>query len=387
MRFLLVVVLVLALAAAANAGPEVRGAWVTSWSPGMFTPQQIDNTIAAMKKAGLNALFMEVRKCADAYYDSKIEPKGKEVPEGFDPLAYAIEKCHPQGIQVHAWVVVYRAYSGAKTGPTDPNHIVRKRPDWVMLSDTGKNYSGEGMYLDPGVPEVREYLVSIFEDIAKRYNIDGLQYDYVRYPSKSWGYSEAALKHYYADTGTKSKPAPNDPRWCQWRRDQVTRLVRMTHQRVKAVNPKCQISASTICYGGTPSRWEQSTPYAGVFQDWYLWMREGYIDINIPMNYKSEKSARQAKVFRDWIKLSEDWNGGRPVYQGLYSDQNQASDTLKQIEATRKVGQEGFVLFSFNQNSRRDALAAALGAKLGAAPKLRVNAPAVDLPVAKTSTE
>ena len=102
MRFLLVVVLVLALAAAANAGPEVRGAWVTSWSPGMFTPQQIDTTIAAMKKAGLNALFMEVRKCADAYYDSKIEPKGKEVPEGFDPLAYAIEKCHPQGIQAGA---------------------------------------------------------------------------------------------------------------------------------------------------------------------------------------------------------------------------------------------------------------------------------------------
>lgn len=377
MRLLLVVILVLALGAGACAGPEVRGAWVTSWTAGMFTPQQIDATIAAMKKAGLNALFLEVRKCADAYYDSAIEPKGKEVPEGFDPLAYAIEKCHPEGIQVHAWVVVYRAYSGAKTGPTDPNHIVNKHPDWVMLSDTGKNYSGEGIYLDPGVPEARDYIVSVFEDIAKRYNIDGLQYDYVRYPSRSWGYSEAALKRYYAETGAKEKPTAADPKWSQWRRDQVTALVKLTHQKVKAVNPKCQISASTICYGGAPSEWEKTAPYSSVFQDWYLWMRKGWLDINIPMNYKSEKSATQAKTFREWIKLSENWNGGRLVNQGLYSDINPVEDTIKQIHATRKAGQEGFVLFSFNQSKRRDALIEPLGKALGPAPKLRVNESAI----------
>lgn len=379
MRLFLVVVLVLALGAAAAAGAEVRGAWVTCWDDGIFTPQQIDNTIAAMKKARLNALFLEVRKCADAYYESKIEPKGKEVPEGFDPLAYAIQKCHPEGIQVHAWVVVYRAFSGSRSGsgPTDPNHILNKHPDWLMLSESGKKYSGEGMYLDPGVPEARDHIVSVFEDIAKRYNIDGLQYDYVRYPSRTWGYAEAALKRYYAETGAKTKPAADDPKWCQWRRDQVTALVKLTHEKVKKVNPKCQISASTICYGGAPDKWEKTAPYSGVYQDWYLWMREGYLDINIPMNYKSEKNPAQAKLFRDWIKLSECWNGGRPVYQGLYSDINSPAETLQQIEATRKAGQEGFVLFSFNEGKRRQALAAALGAALSPAPKLPVNEPAV----------
>lgn len=377
MKVLLVVVLVLALGAAACAGAGVRGAWVTSWEDGFFTPQQIDATIAAMKKAGLNALFIEVRKCADAYYDSKIEPKGREVSAGFDPLAYAIKKAHPEGIQVHAWVVVYRAWSGSRTGPTDPNHIVKKHPDWVMVSDTGRNYAGEGMFLDPGVPEARDYIVSVFEDIAKRYNIDGLQYDYVRYPGKNWGYSDAALKRYYADTGATARPDRSDPKWSQWRRDQVTALVKLTHDKVKAVNPKCQISGSTICYGGAPNEWEKTAPYASVLQDWYLWMREGWMDINIPMNYKSEKNAGQAKTFRDWIKLSEDWNGGRPVYQGLYSDINPVADTLKQIEATRKGGQEGFVLFSFNQGKRRDAMLGPLGAALGPAPKLRVNEPAV----------
>ena len=376
MRVFLVVISVLALGTAVCAGPEVRGAWVTSWTAGFFTPQQIDDTIAAMKKAKLNALFIEVRKCADAYYDSNIEPKGKEVPEGFDPLAYAIKKCHPEGIQVHAWVVVYRAYSGAKTGPTDPNHIVNKHPGWVMLSDSGKNYAGEGIYLDPGVPEARDYIVSVFEDIAKRYNIDGLQYDYVRYPGRTWGYADAALKRYYAETGAKGKPAATDPKWSQWRREQVNALVKLTHQKVKAVNPKCQISGSTICYGSAPSDWTKTNPYASVMQDWYLWMRQGWMDINIPMNYKSEKNAGQARLFREWIARSEDWNGGRPVYQGIYCDINSPANTFKQIQATRKAGQEGFVLFSFNQGKRRDALVAELGKLLGPAPKLRINEPA-----------
>jgi len=374
-KYVLVVVLVLACAVSACAGAEVRGAWVTSWDDGMFTPQQIDATIAAMKKAGLNALFLEVRKCADAYYDSKLEPKGKEVPAGFVPLAYAIQKCHPEGIQVHAWVVVYRAYSGSRTGPTDPNNIVNKHPDWVMISDSGRNYAGEGIYFDPGIPEARDYIISVFADIAKRYNIDGLQYDYVRYPGNRWGYSDGALKRYYADTGATTRPERNDPKWCQWRRDQVTELVKRTHDKVKAVNPKCQISASTICYGGTSNKWEENNPYVDVLQDWYLWMRQGWLDINIPMNYKSETSARQAEAFRKWIKLSEDWNGGRPVYQGIYSDENTPAGTIAQIQATRQGGQEGFVLFSFNEGKRRDALVEELSKALGPAPKLRVNEP------------
>lgn len=375
-KVLLVVVLMLAIATAACAGAEVRGAWVTSWQPGFETPQQVDATIASMKKAGLNALFIEVRKFADAYYDSKIEPKGPEVPAGFDPLAYTIKKAHPEGIQVHAWVVVYRAWSGGKAGPTDPNHIIKKHPDWVMISDTGKNWAGEGIFLDPGVPEARDYIVSVFEDIAKRYNVDGIQYDYVRYPGKNWGYSESALKRYYAETGATEKPSAGDPKWCQWRRDQVTSLVKLAHDKIKAVNPKCQISASTICYGGSPNDWEKTTPYASVMQDWYLWMRQGWIDINIPMNYHSEKNAKQAQLFRDWVANSEQWNGGRPVYQGIYSDINAPDDVVKQIEATRKGGQEGFVLFAFNPNKHRDAMIDPLRAALGAAPRLRVNEPA-----------
>lgn len=384
MKALLLVVLVLAIATAACAGPEVRGAWITSWQSGFMTQKQVDDSIAALKKARLNALFIEVRKCADAYYDSKLEPRGPEVPAGFDPLAYTIEKAHADGIQVHAWVVVYRAWSGSRD--PGPDQIVAKHPSWVMYDSRANDYAGEGIYLDPGVPEVREHLATVFADIAKRYKVDGIQYDYVRYPGTRWGYSQASMKRYYADTGAKELPWPNDPKFLQWRRDQVTALVKLAHDRIKAVNPKCQISASTICSGRAAKVWEETGPYSSVLQDWYLWMREGYIDINIPMNYRDDSSETRAKEFRDWIKLSEDWNGGRPVYQGIYSDIQAPEDVVKQIEATRQAGQEGFVLFSFNPGKDRDALAEYLGKTLTPAPRLIVNEP-VSVTVTKEVTK
>lgn len=377
MKKAILVVALLALLETACVGQEIRGVWVTSWSRGFITADEADATIAAAKKAGMNALFVEVRKCADAYYYSRIEPRAPEIEPGFDPLGYIIKKAHAEGMQVHAWVVIYRAYSGPRSGPTDPNHIVNKHPEWVLLSDTGRNYAGEGIYLDPGIPEVREYIASVLEDLVKRYNVDGVQYDYVRYPGRNWGYSELALKHYYADTGATEKPRPDDPKWLQWRRDQVTAFVKLARDKMKAVNPNIQISASTICYGNTSSDWTKTEPYAGVLQDWKLWMEKGYIDINIPMNYRSERSASAAKAFRTWVINSERWSGGRPVLQGIYASSNPPEDVIKQIEFTRKAGQEGFVIFAFNQGRRRDSNAEVYGAALGIAPRLAVNEPPV----------
>lgn len=362
-----------AVLCATCAAAEVRGAWVTSWDYGFFTPKEVDSTIAAAKKAGINALFIEVRKFADAYYDSKIEPRGRGMAADFDALAYTIKKAHAEGIQVHAWVVVYRAWCGAKSGPTDPNHIINKHPDWVVLDQDGKNWAGEGIYLDPGVPEVREYIVSVFEDIAKRYNVDGIQYDYVRYPGAKWGYSEAALKRYRADTGATAKPANDDAKWLAWKRDQVTSFVKLARDRIKAVAPKVIISAATICYGGAPSDFTKTSAYADCCQDWKKWMEQGLIEINIPMNYKPETSERSKRSFRGWTDITGKWRGKGVVYQGIDAEGQSAASMLKQIDYCRSVGQTGFVLFPFNAGKRRDEIAPVLGARLAPAPRLAVN--------------
>ena len=346
-------------ASCACADQELRGAWLSAWVQGYYTAEQVDATIASAKKAGINALFIQVRKNADAYYDSKLEPRGSDIAADFDPLAYAIAKGHAQGLQVHAWVNAFRVWT-AKTPPTDLNHVVNLHPDWINKNREGEIRSSEGIYLDPGVPAAREHVAKVILDIATRYDVDGVQWDYIRYPARNWGYSDAALARYCAETGAKDKPAVDDAKWLQWKRDQVTELVKITSEQVRSIKPKLLLSASTIAWGACPSDFTGTEAYAGVCQDWKTWMEKCYIDANLPMCYKKESSEKSAKSFREWLVGLSKWSSGKPVYVGIDVTQNDDAGLLAQIEAIRGSGLGGYVLFHFNQSQRRDLLASAL---------------------------
>lgn len=357
---LCVLVLVVATCASACHAEELRGAWVTAWTSGFFTPEEVDATVAAAKSAGLNALFIQVRKNADAYYKSETEPLGSGIAPDFDPLACVIRKAHAEGIQVHAWMNSGRIWS-PKEPPSDPKHVANRHPEWINKDVKGNTRAGEGLYLDLGVPEAREYVASVAEEIARKYDVDGIHLDYIRYPGKDWGYSAAALSRYYSDAGTTKKPDPGDPKWMQWKRDQVTDLVRRVRKKVLAARPGTFISASTIPWGDCPSEWTATTPYSLVAQDWRRWMAEGILDANCPMNYKVEKNPKNARQFRDWLAGFARWSSGRPTYVGIEVYLNEPEYVIRQIEAIRKAGLQGFMLFSFNQSSRRAALVKALG--------------------------
>ncbi|MGB9620383.1 MAG: glycoside hydrolase family 10 protein, partial [Armatimonadota bacterium] len=334
---------------------------VTAWTSGFFTAQEVDSTVAAAKKAKLNALFIQVRKNGDAYYRSETEPRGSGVAADFDPLAAVIEKAHAAGIEVHAWVNTVRMWA-SKTPPTDPKHVVNRHPEWINKDVNGSTRASEGLYLDPGIPEAREYIASVIEEIAKNYEVDGIHLDYIRYPGKDWGYSDLALANYFAATGCSTRPKPDDPKWLQWKRDQVTELVRLIRQKVKSVRPNALLSAATIAWGDCPAVFSSATPYAVACQDWKKWLADGLIDANVPMNYKQESSAKQAASFRNWLQGFGRWSSGKPTYVGVEVHINQAAETVRQIEAIRKAGLDGFVLFSFNDTKRRDAIAEAVGA-------------------------
>lgn len=362
LRNLSLAVLVLAAVVgmcAPTGAEEMRGAWVTAWTPGFFTAEQVDATVRAAKSAGLNALFIQVRKNADAYYRSDTEPLGDGVAAGFDPLACVIEKAHAQGIQVHAWMNSGRIWS-SKSPPTDPKHIGVRHPEWLNRDVNGNTRASEGLYLDLGIPGARDYVASVAQEIARKYDVDGIHLDYIRYPGKNWGYSDAALACYYRDSGVTKKPEVSDARFLQWKRDRVTDLVRLVRSKVRSVKPGVAITASTIPWGDCPAEWTSTSPYASVSQDWRRWMADGLLEANCPMNYKSEKSAKEAQQFRNWLAGFKRWSSGKPTYVGLDVGHNQAEDIARQIEAVRKAKLDGFILFQFNQTSRREALAAAL---------------------------
>ena len=368
-RLRIIVGLAIAIGASCSCGAaELRGAWVSAWGPGYLTAGQIDATIAAARKAGINALFIQVRKNADAYYDSEIEARASDIAADFDPLAYAVSTGHAQGMQVHAWVNAFRVWTSKKP-PADPKHIVNLHPEWINVDSKGNTRASEGTYLDPGVPAAREHIAKIVLDIANRYNVDGIQWDYIRYPSGEWGYSDAALARYYADTGATTKPAAKDPKWLAWKRDQVTALVKTASEQVRAIKPKLLITASTIAWGGCPAEFAGTEAYAVVCQDWKLWAEKGYIDANLPMCYKTERSTRSAQSFRNWLVGFGKWAGGKPVYVGIDVTQNDDAGVLAEIEAVRKAGLGGYVLFDFNQSQRRGSLVDAMAGAAKPSPE------------------
>jgi len=341
--------LLLAVASAGAECAQVRAAWVSGWGKGLYTRAEVDRTIAAAKQAKLNVIFFDCRKAADAHYLGGIEPVAKGVEPGFDPLGYAIERAHLEGIEVHAWVSVYRVWRG-DPNLAGPKHLLNTHPEWLSYSCFGERRSSDGTFVNPGAPEATAYTTRVIVDIVTRYDVDGLQLDFIRYPHADWGYSAIALRRYCEQTGTRTRPAPSDPKWREWKRRQVTLHVAEIRAAVHRVKPRLPISAATICWGDCPSDFGGAFAYRHLGQDWKGWLARGLIDANCPMNYRRGGIAREAGQFGKWLASLRKWGGGKPVYVGVATYLNGAPGVLRQIDEIERHRMDGFAVFSFNES-------------------------------------
>ncbi len=316
------------------------------------------------KEANINALFIQVRKTGDAYYKSAFEARATNIAgdPDFDPLAYIIRAAHAQGIQVHAWMNTFRIW-GKTTPPADPNHIAVLHPDWITRTATGDTGAGEGLFLDPGVAEVRDYTFNVFMDVVRNYDIDGIHLDYVRYPGAEFGYAPPAVQHFNLEKGREGTPVNTDPEWMQWRRDQVTALVSKIYKDATALKPNIMVSVAAVPWGDCQNNFCDTLPFRKVYQDWRGWLAQGVIDACIPMNYRDESNPKSAKQYRNWLDGFNQWKYDRQIYTGL--DFNRSPEmVVRQIEAARKRGIAGMVGFSFNQTPERTKLVQVLKQKI-----------------------
>ncbi|WP_332987505.1 MULTISPECIES: family 10 glycosylhydrolase [unclassified Microcoleus] len=336
---------------------EFRAFWVDAFNPGFKTPQEVTKLIADAQRANANAIVAQVRRRGDAFYTSAIEPRTLDpnVPAGFDPLQDLIDKAHAAGIEVHAWMVTLPVVSGGKL---PPNHVWQQHgPDapgsdnWAMLTEGGE---AKG-FLDPGHPDALDYTVSVYLDLLKRYDVDGVQLDYVRYGGPNWGYNPTSIARFNQQNARSGKPAASDPLWMQWRRDQVTNLVRKLYVEALAIKPRVKITAATIAWGDGPSNdagWYKTQPYQEVLQDWRAWLEEGILDMAMPMTYQREYKPQQKLGYNHWIEYAKDHQYNRQIAIGPGNYLNYIEDTLAQIrraEAPSAQGNHvaGTVLYSY----------------------------------------
>jgi uncharacterized lipoprotein YddW (UPF0748 family) len=267
--------------------PEFRALWVDAWHAGFKSAYEVDQLIASVRANHLNAIAVQMRRRGDAYYPSSYESWAPDANPGFDALAYIIQKAHTgtPRIEVHCF---FATLAVATSTPSDPNHVVNKHPEYLSKDDAGNVYDGSDYWVDPGNPEAEEYTYNVVMDVVNRYDVDGVHLDLIRYSGQHWGYNDVSVARFNTINSRSGQPAYTDATWSQWRRDQVTNLVRKIYANSIAVKPNIKVSAAV--FTGDPvvtddSNWENGQPFRVRFQDWRAWMQEGILDLVMPMDY------------------------------------------------------------------------------------------------------
>lgn len=321
---------------------EFRGVWVDSWGTGFRTPQETAQMVDLMAGHGFSAIFVQVRSRGDAYYNSSIEPRGSKVPDGYDPLADILARAHKQGVQVHAWVMLYDAWNQSRFVQLSSSHVCAKHPDWLTQDVDGRQtYVNGRMYLDPGLPEVRDYLELVVSDIVRRYAIDGIHLDGLRYPDSSFGYNPRAVSLFNMEYKREGKPAPDDRQWADWRRAQVTGLAQYLARSVHRIRPSAKVSLAAY--------WNQTEARDRFFQDWPTWARAGYFDFIVPMVFVPKDVPSLVTMVDGELACAP----GATIYIGQGAWRYPAATTNRHIRVIRGRGVGGFVLFDYTALSTR----------------------------------
>lgn len=331
------VLLLLAAALAAEA-QQYRAFWADAFHSGFKNPADIDQMVENLAPAKANAVFVQVRRRGDSYYLRSLEPPAQDstYAPGFDALEYLVQKARPRGIEVHAWFVVGPLWLASLGSPQDPRHAWHSHGPgasgdemWMTVDSTGKKISNS---LDLGHPDAARYLADVILEPARHYELDGIHLDYIRYPEDAdYGWNPKAIERFQRLANRTGNPSPSDPAWAEFRRKQVTDLVRQIYLRAYAIRPSTKVSAALITWGNGPasdSEYLTKDAYRRVFQDWRNWMEEGILDLGIPMNYFREAS--YSAWLDRWLEYEKDRQFRRAMMPGLGIYLNSITDSISQ---------------------------------------------------------
>ena len=291
---------------------ETRAVWLTTlngldWPRTLATDAagierqkaELCHILDAYQRIHINTVLLQTRIRGSVIYPSAVEPwdecltgtPGKH--PGYDPLQFCIEECHRRGMELHAWLVCIPLGKTAKQRGYGAASIVKRKPRLC------KTVKGE-VFMVPGQPETADYIAALCREIVEGYDVDGISLDYIRYPESTYKFSDDDLCQ------TKSH-LPD------WRRENITRIVRAVHDTVKPLKPWVKLSSSPIGKYGNLSRYTSGgwNGYNAVCQDPQLWLKENLQDMLFPMMYF--QGNHFYPFLFDWLEHSY----GHPVVPGL----------------------------------------------------------------------
>ena len=347
-------------------------------------PERTAALIETAHALGATDLFVQVFRGGRAWFDSSLAdaaPYREQAARGADPLRALVAAAHGAGLRVHAWVNVL-SLGARRDGPLlaalGPGAVQADRdgrslleyPD-LQVPESERRWARIGtpsIWIDPGAPDVAPRLAAVFAELAARYpELDGLHLDYIRYPDVlpftpgarfdvglDFGFGAPTRARFAEQTGLEA-PLARDSRnaaaFDDWRRAQVTALVREIGLAARAARPGLALSAAVWAY---PER-----AYLSLMQDWGRWLDEGLLDFAVAMAY-----ARDPRLFTLQARASAAAGGPRTwIGLGAWLFSEAPQGAARQLGEARALATDGVAFFSYDALAESPQLSAALSTR------------------------
>lgn len=325
---------------------ETRAVWVATnfrldWPPPTFDQekqkQALIDIFNDIKAKNLNTVFFQAGMNGTVLFKSSFDPfspyiTGEVDRDGiYDPLQFAIEQAHKRGLEIHAWINCVRCFSGTELNIlNNPNHITKRKPEWIIedFRDGQKSY-----WLDPGFPEVREYLSDMIAEMVENYDIDGVHLDFIRYPGKNFD-DEFSYGVHGAGLSVD-----------EYRRKNITDLVELINKKIKEIKHFVKLGAAPIGVYRNQNGMTAWEGYTEVYQDSREWLRRGLVDYLAPQIYWGlNDNPRFGLIAKEWTENSF----GRSIILGIGAYKpNVKSEINAMIQYSRTINAGGVAFFRY----------------------------------------
>jgi uncharacterized lipoprotein YddW (UPF0748 family) len=297
-----------------------------------------DEAIHRLADSGVTAILPNMLWGGAAFYASRVLPTAPSALGQEDQLALCLAACRKYGVQLHVWKVNWNL------GHTAPAGFVAqmRREARLQADDEGRRQ----LWLCPSHPANQQLEIDSMVELVRNYPVDGIHFDYIRYPDAEHCYCAGCRERFQRATGISAQPWPKAvladgaarQQWLNWRRSNITVVVKAVSEQVRALNPKIKISAAVF------STW--TTDRDSIAQDWKFWCDRGYLDFVCPMDYTSSNGN-----FENLVAKQMDWAGRTPCYPGIGASATvprlDPDQVIEQINVTRRHHTGGFVIFNY----------------------------------------
>lgn len=331
---------------------ECRAVWLDRGTiVAAKSPEGLAQVFDRLQQAGINVVYFECNNAGFCTFPTKVSVQNPQTV-GWDPLGAAVKEAKKRGMEIHAWIWTF------SVGNLKHNPILNKDADypgpvlsthdfsWALARNNGAllPYKTPEFWIDPANPEGRDFIRSLASEIVTNYPVDGLQFDYIRYPFNNrgteMGFDWSGRMKFERETGLNLDKLDEETRqvWQAWKISQVTSFVRDTSAVLRKLRPGLRISAAVYAFPKNLRR-------AAIQQEWETWVANGWVDTLNPMTYV--ESAKELSINAGYVRESTEDKA--LVYPGLSIRQLDTAGLIEQMDTARQIGTLGTTMFAVAQ--------------------------------------